>query len=373
MITRKRPTKPLIDATLDELPPPPNAGEFDPACYAAIKESFLRLQARLSAPKRSGADGQKNARARNLLSLNATPTSSQILYHYCGGDAFWSIIEKGDIWLSDIFSLNDSTELKWGRDTFLKVFLEHPHLFDDDFRDFAIYMVFSMHEGMRPFVGSFSANGDLLSQWRAYSDDGRGFSLGLRASHIHKKWGVRLKKIEYRERRQETIIKQSLLELQDIWRKTGGVIAASNVYPNPNVFPDLKYPTPQFREVRLSYWVIWSHLLSEFAMDLSSLKHPTFFEEKEYRIIRAIGYSEGKFSDAGAGSRGGPVPVKERMRGSDKIAYIEFSFDQNRDSNIVRTVVLGPKNPEDTDIVRTRIVQAGFQNCIVKRSSTTYR
>jgi hypothetical protein len=42
MTTRKRPTKPLIDATLAELPPPPNA--VDPACHAAIKESFLRLQ-----------------------------------------------------------------------------------------------------------------------------------------------------------------------------------------------------------------------------------------------------------------------------------------------------------------------------------------
>ena len=149
MATRKRPTKPLIDLTLDDLPRLPDAGEFDPAYNAAITESLLRLQTRLSAPKCSGADRQKHARARNLLSLNATPTSSQILYHYSNGDAFWSIIEKGDIWLSDIFSLNDSTELKWGRDTFLKVFLEHPHLFDDDFRDFAIYMVFSMHEGMR--------------------------------------------------------------------------------------------------------------------------------------------------------------------------------------------------------------------------------
>lgn len=360
---------------MNDLPPQPPSGDFSfpPAWVAAIKESFLRLQARLGAPKHSGVDGQKTARARNLLSLNATPTSSQILYHYCGGNAFWSIIEKGDIWLSDILSLNDLMELKWGRDAVLKVFLEHPHLFDDEFRDFALYMVFSMHEGMRPFVGSFSANGDLLSQWRAYSEDGRGFSLGLRASHIHKKWGVRLKRIEYHETRQEIIIKQSLLELQDIWRKTGGVIAASNIHPNPNIFPDLKYPTPQSREVRLSSWAAWSHVLSEFAMDLSSLKHPTFFEEKEYRIIRAIEYSNGKYYDHGAGSRGGPLPVKERMRGSDKIAYIEFPFDPNCDGNIVRTVVLGPKNPEDADTVYTRIVQAGFRNCALKRSSTTYR
>jgi hypothetical protein len=140
---------------MNDLPPQPLSDDnsFPPACVAAIKESFLRLQARPGAPKRSGVDGQKNARVRNLLSLNATPTSSHILYHHCGGDAFWSIIEKGDIWLSDIFSLNDSMELIWGRDMVLKVFLEQSHLFDDDLRDFALYMVFSMHEGMRPFVG----------------------------------------------------------------------------------------------------------------------------------------------------------------------------------------------------------------------------
>jgi hypothetical protein len=285
----------------------------------------------------------------------------------------WSIIEKGNIWLSDIFTLNDYAELRWGKDWFLKVFLENPQLFDDDFRDFAIYMVFDMQEKIRPFVGSFSANGDLLSQWRAYSDNGRGFSLGLRATHIHKKWGVQLKKIEYRETRQEATIKQSLVELQDVWRKTGGVIVASDTDTNCNVFPALKYPTPLCPRVRPSYWLAWRSVLSEFAMDLSSLKHPTFFEEKEYRIIRAILYSEGKFSDAGAGSRGGSVPVKERMRGSDKIAYIEFPIDANREGNIVREVVLGPKNTEDVDIVRNRIERAGFHNFAVKRSSTTYR
>jgi hypothetical protein len=211
-------------------------------------------------------------RAPNLLSLNAVPTSSQILYHYCSRDVLWSIIEKGNIWLSDIFALNDSQELKWGRDSFVKVLLDNPELFDDDFRDFAIWMVFRTQQGARPFVGSFSANGDLLSQWRAYSVDGSGFSLGLRASHIFKKWGVRLKKIEYREAKQEAIIAQSLVELQDIWRMTGGVIVASDNHPggNPDIFPGLKYPTPLFANVLLSNWLTWERILGKFAMDLSS-------------------------------------------------------------------------------------------------------
>jgi hypothetical protein len=314
-------------------------------------------------------------RAPNLLSLNAVPTSSQILYHYCSRDVLWSIIEKGNIWLSDIFALNDSKELKWGRDSFVKVLLDNPELFDDDFRDFAIWMVFRTQQGARPFVGSFSANGDLLSQWRAYSVDGSGFSLGLRASHIFKKWGVRLKKIEYREAKQEAIIAQSLVELQDIWRMTGGVIVASDNHPggNPDIFPGLKYPTPLFANVLLSNWLTWERILGKFAMDLSSFKHPSFFEEKEFRVIRAVLYSEGKYYDAGAGSRGGSLPVKERMRGSDKIAYIEFPIDADHEGAIVREVILGPKNTEDVDVVQNRIENAGFRHVTVKRSAATYR
>jgi hypothetical protein len=309
----------------------------------------------------------------NLLSLNAKPTSSQILYHYCSQEVIWSIIEKGNIWLSDILTLNDAVEHKWGLAWLFKVFLEHPELFDDDFRDFVIYMVFGTLKVARPFVGSFSANGDLLGQWRAYSDDGRGFSLGLRASHIHKKWGVSLKKIEYREARQEAIIIQSLIELQDFWRESGGVIVASDVHPNPNVFPDLKYPTPQFREVRLSHWLVWEKILFEFALDLSSLKHPSFFEEKEFRVIRAVAYSEGKYFDVGAGSKGGSIAVKVRTRGSEEIAYIEFPIDASHEGAIVLEVILGPNNPEDEDMVRNRVEKAGFHNFIVKRSSATYR
>jgi hypothetical protein len=164
-----------------------------------------------------------------------------------------------------------------------------------------------------------------------------------------------------------------LLELQDIWRKTGGVIAASNVHPNPNVFPDLKYPTPQFREVRLSHWLVWEKILFEFALDLSSLKHPSFFEEKEFRVIRAVAYSEGKYFDVGAGSKGGSIAVKMRTRGSEEIAYIEYPIDADHEGAIVREIILGPNNPEDEDMVRNRVEKAGFRNFAVKRSSTTYR
>lgn len=38
--------------------------------------------------------------------------------------------------------------------------------------------------GMDRFACCFSANGDLLSQWRAYGKDGRGYAIGFDARHI---------------------------------------------------------------------------------------------------------------------------------------------------------------------------------------------
>lgn len=284
-----------------------------------------------------------------LHSLDHTrPSSRLILYHYCNRDVLWSIIEKGAFWLSDIYTLNDRKELEWGREKFVRIVQQNSGLFDRDFEEITTNLVLGTDQYVRPFVGSFSANGDMLSQWRAYSEDGTGFSLGLRASCICKSWGVRLKKVEYRERRQETIILQSLVELQDVWRKI------------PKDLP--------------SSMLAWVQVLMHFAIDLCSIKHPSFFEEREFRIVRAMQFIQGEYTDFGARRRGSlPVPVQSRMRGLEKIEYIALPIDANHEGNIVNKVVLGPKNTEELENFRTRIQRAGLHNFRVERSSTTYR
>jgi hypothetical protein len=84
------------------------------------------------------------------------------------------------LWLSDIFFLNDAKELAWGREIFVCVLRQSHGRFDDDFRYVMAATVFGVDFHARPFVGSFSANGDLLSQLRAYAADGTGFALGPR-------------------------------------------------------------------------------------------------------------------------------------------------------------------------------------------------
>ena len=139
-----------------------------------------------------------SAPTENLTVLNANPPKSPVIYHYCSTDIFWSIIERKEFWLSDIFLMNDALELKWGRDIFTKVIRENHGLFDDDFRYVLSMHIFGIDPHVRPFTGSFSANGDLPSQWRDYADDGRGVALGLSGPEMNTSWGVRFTKLEYR-------------------------------------------------------------------------------------------------------------------------------------------------------------------------------
>jgi hypothetical protein len=95
---------------------------------------------------------------------------------------------NGSFWLSDVFKLNDAEELTWGRKILTTILRENHGLFDDDFRFALIMRIFGIDLHVRPFVGAFSGNSDLLSQWRAYAADGQGFASGLRATEIYNVW-----------------------------------------------------------------------------------------------------------------------------------------------------------------------------------------
>ncbi|MDP3829870.1 MAG: DUF2971 domain-containing protein, partial [Ignavibacteriaceae bacterium] len=96
--------------------------------------------------------------------------------------------------------MNDSKELSWGRDILTEVLKKHRDEFQQEFRIQLIFIVFSIEKNLLPLIASFSGDGDLLSQWRAYADDGKGFSIGLDASYINDYFPVRLKKVLYNQK-----------------------------------------------------------------------------------------------------------------------------------------------------------------------------
>lgn len=99
-----------------------------------------------------------------------------MIYHYCTEKVFNKIIETKTIWLSDISKMNDKEEYQIGYHILLELLKDHGldnHVVVTEMADINLNKTFHI------LIGCFSKDGDVLSQWRAYADDGRGFSIGF--------------------------------------------------------------------------------------------------------------------------------------------------------------------------------------------------
>lgn len=121
-----------------------------------------------------------------LKPLGTTKAASppDIVYHYTNGAGLEGFIEKGKLWATDSRFLNDSGEVLTGttraRNKFRQEFWR-----SSDQLEIKLYRIardyFNEPETDRTCICSFSEKKDDLSQWRAYSNEGLGFTIGLDA------------------------------------------------------------------------------------------------------------------------------------------------------------------------------------------------
>lgn len=151
----------------------------------------------------------------------------KVLYHYASMEKGTSILKHKNIRLSDITKSNDVKEMS----------IFFPDLFDEMLKNYDEHNGFSYKfeykgKGNRQAFGLFvnelkkkiekefedgsiatfalclSEEGDLLSQWRGYADDGKGICLGLNVEEILKFVGISsvsgfsLEKVEYLSKEQ---------------------------------------------------------------------------------------------------------------------------------------------------------------------------
>jgi hypothetical protein len=135
-----------------------------------------------------------------------------LLYHYTTQEGLLGILERKKIWASHLQYLNDASEgqiftkllrdefkqrtAKGSKDTAQK-FIAFSQLMgvlegqpeskiqcaENKVLDWGLN-AFSWINAQDTFVASFSEQGDLLSQWRAYSGETGGYSLGFPRSYL---------------------------------------------------------------------------------------------------------------------------------------------------------------------------------------------
>lgn len=201
--------------------------------------------------------------------FNSEPPET--LYHYTTQQGLIGVLTNHVVWATDIRYLNDSSEYSYGETVIERIISRRRRGAKGDLRKF--YEDSDAAKGLysqtRFFVTSLTENGNLLSQWRGYTPNGNGFSLGFSVDKLKTVLGKRgefsLVKCVYEQSEQEKLVNDGIdLAIQE-WKKRNE--------PTHRVGPiKIGVYAP------LSLGALCSYLAPVF-------KSPTFSEEEEWRLV----------------------------------------------------------------------------------------
>jgi Protein of unknown function (DUF2971) len=247
-----------------------------------------------------------------------------LLYHYTNDAGLVGIIESGRLRFSDIFALNDPSELRHGLSAAIESLKSRATAARPEIETFAsMFERFDLDAGIEAaghfFICCFSGDGDDLGQWRAYADNGQGFTLGFDTGSLEdaftKKKGKPIKQhstfpITYDDK-ELARIQTALVDLVD---------------------PLISLPrTTGVRSDALHAYMM--DLLVYHSMNV--IRGVMFFKHEAYR-----NENEYRFQQLFRRDKAAPA-VKYRQRPSSLVRYREFDW-RHRASGALRKIVVGP-------------------------------
>jgi hypothetical protein len=198
------------------------------------------------------------------------------LYHYTSQQGLLGILKSNTLWATEIRYLNDASEYIYGTDLIKSIITERSSKAKGDEKEFFDILdeTADVLSEFHFFVVSLSEKGDLLSQWRGYTHDGNGFSVGFDFVGLEKvadqTKDFQLVKCLYDPVEQKTAVNKILDNILTDWhrKKTAGPVKLE-VGGKPASFtiaPPL-------------YFKILCNFIAP------AFKHPEFAEEAEWRLV----------------------------------------------------------------------------------------
>jgi hypothetical protein len=258
-----------------------------------------------------------------------------LIYHYCRMEAFFNIINSKKIWLSDALKTNDLFELRW-----ILEIMNMPNIgvTIDNFRNEYEYWLKTY---MRPHIACFSKNGDLLSQWRGYANDGKGIAIGF-----DKRYFEGISDLENKE----TVLKEVVYELEKQRLLLDKYISTSQIEKFYELNKELDVASIVMVRDIVEYGLIF--------------KHHSFIEEDEFRLIHGFGKLTIESEN-----------IKFRPLDNNLVSYVEIPLDIESEYYPIKEVVVGPKNISDIRDIKDFVERKFGINREVKvtRSVSSYR
>jgi hypothetical protein len=209
--------------------------------------------------------------------------------------------------------------------------------------------------------------GDLLSQWRGYATDGHGFSIGFSRKYLEelsntadrKMATFRLKRVIYNPAEQEMEV-----ELSYAFAKKNIDEGKLKFPPPPGLLTGFGDPDvqSQYERRRIEYdnalQSVTQVLASEF-INLYVFKNPAFAEEREWRLMSLLTKTDND-------------PCSFRASATGLIPYRPYEM-LDLEMQPIYEVIIGPKNTTPEYVIQKLLLQSGFKDVRIRRSSATYR
>lgn len=250
------------------------------------------------------------------------------LYHYCSISTFHSIVTGKKLWLTSIWDFNDYMEVEW---VYKQLWPEIKKNYSDLIPAEAIKLIESTIEAEAykfhsPHLCCLSANSDLLSQWRGYADNGKGFAIGFNLNNFGIKGYIPFTIDDF---------ENSIGVAPVVYDKQMGVILNA-------CFPDKK-PND-----------IIYYLITLLRCSLI-LKNPSFKEENEWRII----FMPHVKNDEIVNTRP-PKLIGECYHIVKNKLATHYELEIPTQGNCLNYIVIGPKNTSTVDEIYRFLKSNGF-------------
>ncbi|MFT3844520.1 MAG: DUF2971 domain-containing protein [Lacibacter sp.] len=277
--------------------------------------------------------------------MSTTPSR---LYHYCSIESLYHIVKSRSIWLSNSRQMNDSDENIWIEKYFPIIYdyfkeAKYAKLLSDSID---IYK----WNSNPPFIFCLSANKDLLSQWRAYSEDGHGVSIGFNIKSIN--------------------IKSEIPSPNVYARNTLGIAKVEYyTYLQKNKIIELckkikeKFDNEKDKDER----IIMCLELGSFLVNCALVfKNSNFREEREWRIIHTpTSHYEVPLSQLSS--------IQFRLKQNRIVTHFVYSFENDFKSNLISEIVLGPKCQMSVTEIEQFLKYHNLKKTKITISKSTYR
>jgi hypothetical protein len=197
-----------------------------------------------------------------------TLETPEILYHYTDAKGLLGILDTNEIWATSYRIMNDAREFEYGFDLISEAYPQRGNRhdrfgelpFEDSTYAEAVKKNKWVYESDCIFVASFSAEHDLLSQWRGYAGLHSGYSIGIRSDSLKKSNFAEaiLMRCSYEKSQQLEMIKSII----------------DNYLPRMRAEEDI---------IRMMDHA--SMAAHEVACQSIQFKHKSFGEEREWRLV----------------------------------------------------------------------------------------